>query len=92
MIEMKRNTILVLAGVLWFLIGCVEDNTQKLRQLELLEQANRADSVMHNDSLAEDLVAYFDKNGTSNERMRAYYILGRTYFDLGELPRALDLS
>lgn len=90
MIEMKRNTILVLAGALWFLIGCVEDKTQKLRQLELLEQANRADSVMRNDSLAEDLVAYFDKNGTSNERMRAYYMLGRTYFDLGELPRALE--
>ena len=60
-----------------------------LQQLKMLEQANRADSVMRNDSLAEDLVAYFDKNGTPNERMRAYYILGRTYADLGEAPKAI---
>lgn len=90
LIEMKKDTIVGLMCVLWLLIGCGEDKSHKLRQLELLEQANRADSVMRNDSLAEDLVAYFDKNGTPNERMRAYYILGRTYFDLGELPRALE--
>lgn len=90
LIEMKKDTIVGLMCVLWLLIGCGEDKSHRLRQLELLEQANRADSVMRNDSLAEDLVAYFDKNGTPNERMRAYYILGRTYFDLGELPRALE--
>jgi tetratricopeptide (TPR) repeat protein len=55
-----------------------------------LEQANRADSVMRNDSLAKDLVAYFDKHGTPNERMRAHYILGRTYSDIGEAPRAIS--
>lgn len=59
-------------------------------QLIELEEANRSDNVMCNDSLAEALVEYFDKHGTANERMRAYYILGRTYFDLGELPRALE--
>lgn len=60
------------------------------QQLERLEQDNRNDSVMQNDSLAESLVDYFDHHGTANERMRANYILGRTYFDLGELPRALE--
>ena len=75
---------------LWLLISCGHDKGQMLQQLEELEQMNRADSVMRNDSLAEDLVAYFDKHGTPNERMRARYILGRTYFDLGELPRSLE--
>ena len=61
-----------------------------LRQLEALEQANRDDSLMTNDSLAETLVAYFDKHGSANERMRARYMLGRTYYDLGEFPHALE--
>ena len=82
--------ILMVVCALWLLIGCSADKGQKLQQLEELEQMNRADSVMRNDSLAEDLVAYFDKHGTPNERMRAHYILGRTYFDLGELPRSLE--
>ena len=89
--DMKQIcSVLMMLCDLWLLMGCSADNGQMLRQLEELEQMNRADSVMRNDSLAEDLVAYFDKHGTPNERMRAHYILGRTYFDLGELPRALE--
>ena len=86
---MMRNVLMMLCA-LWLLLGCGADKGERLRQLEMLEQMNRADSVMKNDSLAEDLVAYFNKNGTPNERMRAFYMLGRTYFDLGELPRALE--
>lgn len=88
---MKRlRDILMLLTAFWLLFSCSEDKGQMLRQLEMLEEANRADSVMNNDSLAEDLVTYFDKHGTPNERMRARYILGRTYYDMGELPRALE--
>ena len=46
---------------------------------------------MLNDSLAESLVNYFDRHGDSNERMRSRYILGRTYYCLDELPRALEM-
>ena len=60
------------------------------QQLEALEQQNVSGEPMLNDSLAESLVAYFDKHGDANERMRAKYILGRTYYCLGELPRALE--
>ena len=88
---MKRlRDILMLLTVFWLLFSCNEDKGQMLRQLEMLEEANRADSVMNNDSLAEDLVTYFDKHGTPNERMRARYMLGRTYYDMGEQPRALE--
>jgi tetratricopeptide (TPR) repeat protein len=55
-----------------------------------LEQHNRAGEQLLNDSLAEALVAYFDKHGDANERMRSRYMLGRTYYHLGELPRALE--
>ena len=72
------------------LSSCSGDGSQMRAQLEELERQNRADSVMTNDSLAEQLVKYFDRHGTPNERMRAHYILGRTYADMGEAPRAID--
>ena len=76
--------------LLLLLTACGESHEQMIRQLEEQERMNRADSVMQNDSLAEHLVRYFDRHGDSNERMRAHYILGRTYADMGELPRALE--
>ena len=72
------------------MMGCTGDGVQVRQQLEELEQQNRAGEQLLNDSLAEDLVAYFDRQGNANERMRAKYMLGRTYYHLGELPRALE--
>ena len=76
--------------VLLLMMGCTGDGVQMRQQLEKLEQQNRAGEQLLNDSLAEDLVAYFDRQGDANERMRAKYMLGRTYYHLGELPRALE--
>jgi hypothetical protein len=76
--------------LLLLLSACGEDHEQMLRQLEELERMNRADSVMQNDTLAEQLVRYFDRHGDANERMRAHYILGRTYADMGEAPAAIN--
>ena len=76
--------------VLLLMMGCTGDGVQMRQQLEKLEQQNRAGEQLLNDSLAEDLVEYFDKHGNANERMRAKYMLGRTYYHLGELPRALE--
>ena len=45
---------------------------------------------MTDDSLATVLAEFFDDHGTPNERMRAHYILGRTYADRGEAPAALE--
>ena len=76
--------------LLLLLSACGEDHEQMLRQLTELERMNRADSVMQNDTLAESLVRYFDRHGSANERMRAHYILGRTYADMGEAPAAIN--
>ena len=76
--------------VLLLMMGCTGDGVQMRQQLEELEQQNRAGEQLLNDSLAEDLVEYFDRHGDANERMRAKYMLGRTYYHLGELPRALE--
>ena len=86
----KKLIISIIMGAMLFLAGCSGDKAQRLQQLEQLEQQNRSGQPMLNDSLAEDLVKYFDRHGDANERMRSRYILGRTYYCLNELPRALE--
>ena len=91
--EMKRKGsiyCLLCLCALWLMVSCTGNGAQMRQQLEALEQQNRSGEQMLNDSLAESLVSYFDKHGDANERMRAKYILGRTYYCLGELPRALE--
>ena len=90
---MRKSVLNIIMTViaLAVLTGCGGDKAQRLQQLEQLEQQNRSGEAMLNDSLAEDLVTYFDRHGDANERMRSRYILGRTYYCLGELPRALQL-
>lgn len=86
----KKLIISIIMAAMLFLAGCSGDKAQRLQQLEQLEQQNRSGQPMLNDSLAEDLVKYFDRHGDANERMRSRYILGRTYYCLDELPRALE--
>ena len=87
--RMRLPYYIVCLWAVCILMGCDNGKQQRL-QLEQLEQHNRAGEQLLNDSLAEALVAYFDKHGDSNERMRSRYMLGRTYYHLGELPRALE--
>ena len=79
-----------LLACLTFLLAACTDGQRMRDSLAELERMNSADSLMTNDSLALALCDYFDSHGTPNERMRAHYILGRTYADLGEAPAALD--
>ena len=87
---MRKSFLYILCFVVACqLIGCGGGEEQR-RQLAELEEQNHSGQPMLNDTLAETLVAYFDRHGNANERMRAKYILGRTYYCLGELPRALE--
>ena len=89
-INMRKSFLYILCFVaVCQLIGCGGGEEQR-RQLAELEEQNHSGQPMLNDTLAETLVAYFDRHGNANERMRAKYILGRTYADMGELPRALE--
>ena len=88
---MKKLIGIMVLGAMVLLTGCNGDKAQMLWQLEQLEQQNRSGQPMLNDSLAESLVNYFDRHGDANERMRSRYILGRTYYCLDELPRALEM-
>ena len=50
---------------------------------------NKADIPFTSDSLMLDVVDYYDSHGTANDRMLAYYLLGRIYADTGEAPQAI---
>ena len=64
--------------------------SQRMRRLLLLTNAqNKSDSVFHSDSIQRLLVDYFDRHGTASERMLAHYLLGRAYYDMGEMPMSL---
>ena len=73
-----RGSLSVIAVAACLFTACTSGERQRL-QLEELERMNRADSVMLNDSLARALADWFDRHGTPNEQLRAYYMLGRTY-------------
>ena len=42
------------------------------------------------DSVMKQVVAYYDRHGSANERMLAYYLLGCAYRDLDDSPASLD--
>ena len=88
---MPKGIVIGILAAVCLMIGCTGNKAQMLQLLEELEATNRAGKELLNDSLAEELVDYFDRHGSSNERMRSRYMLGRTYYFMGEMPRALEI-
>ena len=65
--------------------------SQRMRHSLLTMKAqNKAYVPFTSDSLANDLVSYYDRHGTPNDRLLAHYLLGCVYRDLGEAPHAVD--
>ena len=65
--------------------------SQRMRRLLLLTNAqNKCDTIFRSDSIQRLLVDYYESHGTANERMLAHYLLGRAYYDMGEVPAALE--
>ena len=65
--------------------------SQRMRyDLLRLKAENKAFVPLSSDSIAKDLVSYYDTWGNANERLMAHYLLGCTYRDMGEAPQAID--
>ena len=65
--------------------------SQRMRHSLLTMKAqNKAGVTFSSDSLAKELVNYFDGHGSTNEQMQAHYLLGRAYSDMGEAPQAIN--
>ena len=66
---------------------------QRRQMLALLDEAdslNRAYAKLPSDTLLRQAADFFDRHGTPNEQLRAHYLLGCAYRDLGEAPQALQ--
>lgn len=66
------------------------ENIQMKLALLKVKARDKAFIVPSSDSIIKDVVAYYDKHGTTNERMEAYYYLGNTYRDLHDSPRTVE--
>lgn len=65
--------------------------SQRMRyHLLTLKAQNKAYVDFTSDSLAREVVEYYDNHGNANDRMTAHYLLGCVYRDLGESPVALQ--
>lgn len=59
-------------------------------ELIKMKAQNKSGVKIQSDSILSDFVAYFDANGTPNERMLACYLLGRFHANIGESLQALQ--
>ena len=65
--------------------------SQRMRyHLLTMKAQNKAYVDFTTDSLAKEVVEYYDNHGNANDRMTAHYLLGCVYRDLGESPHAVD--
>ncbi len=67
-------------------------SSERGRMLAVLDEAdslNRNYIPFTTDSVLKIATEWFDSYGSANERMRAHYLLGCAYRDMGEAPAAL---
>ena len=89
---MLRPTVWMLLAVL-LLVACESGRNREMSVLiDRADSLNRSYVPMTDgiDSLLLEAVEYYDRHGTRNEQMRAHYLLGCSYRDLGEAPAALQ--
>lgn len=88
---MRKTFFISLLLIVGFLLtGCTHD---RIRYENVLNQAEKQnvdyDSITNFDSI-KMAVKFMDANGSNNERIRAHYLLGCAYRDMGEAPLALE--
>ena len=59
-------------------------------ELIKLKAENKSGIKFTSDTIIKDVVDYYKDNGNANEKMLAYYLLGRAYSDMEEAPEALQ--
>lgn len=87
---MKKTVIITFLIVSFLVTGCSDDRSHVEIVLDQAEKQNADyDSITNIDSI-KIAVEFMDNNGTPNERIRAHYLLGCAYRDMGEAPLALE--
>ena len=88
-----KHLLTVIAVLLAF--ACCTTEADRNRMEALLDKAdsmNRAYIPMTDgiDSLLLDATRFYDRHGTADQQVRAHYLLGCAYRDMGEAPAALQ--
>jgi tetratricopeptide (TPR) repeat protein len=87
--DMKQKWFFLLVSAAWLMLGCT-GGEQYAQVLDRAERQNQNwDSITGIDSI-QMAVKYVDRHGSSNEKVRAHYLLGCAYRDAGEAPNALE--
>ena len=87
--DMKQKWFFLLVSAAWLVLGCT-GGEQYAQVLDRAERQNQNwDSITGIDSI-QMAVKYVDRHGSSNEKVRAHYLLGCAYRDAGEAPNALE--
>lgn len=94
----RHFTHKILFGIVAFLCGMLstvscDSSSRRTTMLAVLDEAdslNRSYTPITSDSLLKEASNYFDRHGTPNERLRAHYLLGCAYRDMGEAPHAVE--
>ncbi len=86
---MKQLLTIFLA--LSLLGGCTAgaDRSRMRSGLDSINQRNRNDQPFTVADV-QPYADFFDRHGTSNDRLLAHYLLGRAYYEAGEAPMALQ--
>ena len=85
------NKLSVITGtVLCLILLSCHDGSRHEATLRWADSLNRNYIEIPSDSQLLEAVAFYDRHGTPNERMRAHYLLGCAYRDMGEAPKALE--
>ena len=85
--NMRRLLYMVVSAAI--LAACAGGGKER-RVLDEADSLNHAYILITSDSLLKEATAYFDRHGTPNECLRAHYLLGCAYRDMGEAPRAIE--
>ena len=59
-------------------------------ELTLAEAMNKAYKDIATDSVMKLVVRYYDRHGSRNQQLKAHYLLGCAYRDMGEAPMAIN--
>lgn len=67
-----------------------QEQTNMYSRLLLAKAQNKLYLQMPSDSIFQEVVNYYDKKGTDNQKMMAYYLMGSIYRDQNDAPKAMQ--
>jgi len=88
-----KNLVLIFALLMTLVCCTTEADRERMRALlDRADSMNRAYIPMTDgiDSLLLEATRFYDRHGDANQQLRAHYLLGCAYRDMGEAPAALQ--